>query len=118
MLARNPSLRRWLSSRCKKLSSLSSSDAISEITSTLEGILGSFLELSKVEESEVDSDEDGSDPSKQVKRQYLVSRFSNEHETCREPSGKDTNSRIRAGSYGNNFAEYFRSKSETLILLN
>ncbi|ESR46868.1 hypothetical protein CICLE_v10003334mg [Citrus x clementina] len=91
-LGKNPSLRRWMFSRYKKLCNLSSSNALPELSSALKRIFESFSEVAKEEGSEVDSDEDDSDPSKYANQQYLVARSANQHETSRELSGSSHDS--------------------------
>ncbi|KAK9271180.1 hypothetical protein L1049_026769 [Liquidambar formosana] len=98
VLGKDPSLRNWIFSKYKKLCKSASSEAVTEITSTLEGLSKYFAELLKVEDSQVDSDEDDSDPSKYINRQYLVPRISNQHETSCEISGNVGTSRVRDGS--------------------
>lgn len=106
-LGKNPSLRSWMFSRYKKLLNLSSSNALPELTSALKRIFESFPEVAKVEGSEIDSDEDDSDPSKYANQQYLVSRFANQHETSRELSGNESNSRVNEESCDDSFADKF-----------
>ncbi|KAL5844711.1 hypothetical protein ACOSQ4_010669 [Xanthoceras sorbifolium] len=107
VLGKSPSLRSWVFSRYKRLCSLSSFNVESKITFAMEGIFKSFPELAIVRDIEVDSDEDDSDPSKYVNQQYLVPRIANKHETSREPSGKDSSSRVHDGSRDDSFAENF-----------
>ena len=61
--------------------------AASDIRSALEGICKSFAEFNKVDDSQIDSDGDDSDPSKFVNRQFPVPRMSNEHEVSGETAG-------------------------------
>ncbi|KAJ9674235.1 hypothetical protein PVL29_023657 [Vitis rotundifolia] len=93
VLDKDPSLRSWMFLKYKKLCKSASSQVVSEFTSALERIFESFTELSQVEDSQVDSDEDTSDPSKYINRQYLVPRISNKCEGSSEISGKDCTSR-------------------------
>lgn len=90
VLNKDPSLRSWMFLKYKKLCKSASSHVVLELTSTLERIFESFAELTQVEDSQVDSDEDTSDPSKYINRQYLVPRISNKHEGSSEISGIDT----------------------------
>lgn len=106
-LGKNPSLRRWMFSRYKKLCNLSSSNALPELSSALKRIFESFSEVAKEEGSEVDSDEDDSDPSKYANQQYLVARSANQHETSRELSGNESNSRVNEESCDVSFADKF-----------
>ncbi|KAA8537846.1 hypothetical protein F0562_027574 [Nyssa sinensis] len=107
VIVKDPSLRSWIFSKYKKLCKLASSQIVSELTSVLEGIFESFTDLVKAEDSQVDSDEDNSDPSKYINRQYLVPRISNQHEPTSEVSGKDCSSRVHEGSFENNLADKF-----------
>lgn len=106
-LGKNPSLRSWMFSRYKKLCNLSSSNALPELSSALKRIFESFSEVAKEEGSEVDSDEDDSDPSKYANQQYLVARSANQHETSRELSGNESNSRVNEESCDVSFADKF-----------
>ncbi|CAK7347440.1 unnamed protein product [Dovyalis caffra] len=87
VLGNNASLRSWMFSKYKKLCNIPSFIAASDIRSALEGICKSFAEFNKLDDSQIDSDGDDSDPSKFVNRQYLVPRMSNEHEVPGEPAG-------------------------------
>ncbi|KAH7845067.1 hypothetical protein Vadar_025233 [Vaccinium darrowii] len=99
-VAKDPSLRKWIFSKYKKLSKSSSSEIVSEVSSVMEGIFLSFAEQVKLEDSGVHSDEDDSNPSKYINRQYLVSRSSNQLDTSSEVSRRECKSRVydRPGS--------------------
>ncbi|KAI5563751.1 hypothetical protein BDE02_14G012000 [Populus trichocarpa] len=87
VLGNNASLRSWMFSKYKKLCNMTSFIAASDIRSALEGICKSFAEFNKLDDSQIDSDGDDSDPSKFVNRQFPVPRMSNEHEVSGEPAG-------------------------------
>ncbi|XP_057973463.1 uncharacterized protein LOC131161610 isoform X2 [Malania oleifera] len=121
VLQKDSTLRSWISSRFKKLSKSASTQAVSEITSALEGIFESFTELVSVEECQLDNDEDCSDPSKYISPQYLVSRISNQHETSYEISGKDSASRLNDrscndGSIDKVSSQYLKSRGSVVSL--
>ncbi|KAM5565834.1 hypothetical protein ABKV19_019723 [Rosa sericea] len=78
VLSKDPSLQAWMLSKYKKLCRLPS---ISDFKSALERVFKSFIDVMDVEGNQADSDEDDSDPSRFINRPYLVSRFSNLHET-------------------------------------
>ncbi|XVE70186.1 hypothetical protein DITRI_Ditri10aG0052300 [Diplodiscus trichospermus] len=92
VFGRNPSLRSWMFLKYKNLCKLSTSKSVSEIISSLEGILESFWENINIEASKVDSDEDDSDSSKFVNQPQLISRGSNQHETLSNQSGRGKSS--------------------------
>lgn len=79
VLSKDPPLQSWMLSKYKKLCRLPS---ISDFKSALEGVFKSFIDVIDVEDNQVDSGEDDSDPSRFINQPYLVPRFSNLHETC------------------------------------
>ncbi|GAU27330.1 hypothetical protein TSUD_05560 [Trifolium subterraneum] len=87
VLNKDPSLRKWTLRRCKKLLD-SLTDASLETTSILQGILGMFAQQTELEDCEVDSDEDKSDSSIFMNRNYSFPRISEEHESIGETSQK------------------------------
>ncbi|KAI5354344.1 hypothetical protein L3X38_007239 [Prunus dulcis] len=105
VLSKDPSLRSWIFSKYKKLCKLQSFKALSDIKSSLEDVFKSFVEQMDVEDNQVDSDDDDSDPSRFIERAYLVPRFSNQHETCSEIFGKDSNLRPNGGSYDDVYSD-------------
>lgn len=98
VLRRNPSLTKWILSRYQRLRKSASSEAVSQITAAFEGIFQYFSELVKVQDTIEDSDEDGSDSSKYVGRQYLVHRISDQHKPLCEASRKDSASQVHGKS--------------------
>ncbi|KAF8410212.1 hypothetical protein HHK36_002734 [Tetracentron sinense] len=100
VLGKDPSLRGWMFSKYNKLCKSACSQGVSEISSALEGIFESFPELVKDVDSQEDSNEGNSDPSKYINRQYLIPRISNQHENSAEISGRDCSSRIHDASAG------------------
>ncbi|KAL6995375.1 hypothetical protein U1Q18_005512 [Sarracenia purpurea var. burkii] len=104
ILGKDPSVRKWIFSKYKRLSESASSEVVSEVTSGLEGIFESFTELVKLEDSPVDSANDGSDCSKYINRQYLVPGM-NQHEMSSEVSRRDCISRVHDGSCNDDLAE-------------
>ncbi|PON91107.1 Splicing factor-like protein [Trema orientale] len=105
VLGKDPSLRSWLFSKYKKLCKLSSSKALSDIKSIMEGIVESLPKKAGVEDNQVDSDVDDSDSSKCIKRFYLVPSISNQHETSSELSRLDRNTRVHGGSRDEHVAD-------------
>ncbi|XP_057986880.1 uncharacterized protein LOC110639966 isoform X1 [Hevea brasiliensis] len=103
VLGNNASLRSWMFSKYKKQCNVPSFIAASKIRSTLERIFESFTELSKLEDSLMDSDEDDSDASKFINRQYSVPRISNQHEISNDLSSKDGTSLDNGGSRSMDF---------------
>ncbi|XP_057422922.1 uncharacterized protein LOC130716901 isoform X2 [Lotus japonicus] len=86
-LNKDPSLRKWMLRRCKKLLDLLTNASL-EIRSVLQGILGMFAQQTDLEDCHLDSDEDISDSSIYMNRNYTVTRISKEHESIGEASGK------------------------------
>ncbi|XP_048226861.1 uncharacterized protein LOC8265307 [Ricinus communis] len=72
VLGNSSSLRSWLFRKYKKQCNMPSFIAASEIRSALEGVFESYTELSKLDDSEMDSDEETSDASKFVNRNYSI----------------------------------------------
>ncbi|KDP41631.1 hypothetical protein JCGZ_16038 [Jatropha curcas] len=103
VLGNNASLRSWMFLKYKNLCNMQSSVDASEIRSSLEGIFDSYTELSKLEGSQMDSDEDDSDTSKLVSWQHMVSKISNQHEILAELPGKDGTSHDNGGSRSMDF---------------
>ncbi|KAL2574742.1 hypothetical protein AAZV13_17G205200 [Glycine max] len=97
VLDKDPLLRKWMLCRCKKLLDLLS-DVSLEITSVLQGILGMFPRQTDLEDCQADSDEDKSDSSIYMNRNYMVPRISEEHESIGESSGKGSSLRVHVGS--------------------
>lgn len=77
------------------------SEALSELSSSLEGVFQSFSEMVREAASLEDSDDDNSDPSKYITHQYLVPKSSNSGEI----PGRDITSRTHDASVGNAFNE-------------
>ncbi|XP_052203124.1 uncharacterized protein LOC127808590 [Diospyros lotus] len=101
---KEPSLRRWIFSKYKKLCKSAAPEVVSEVTSVLDGIFESFSELVKLEDSQLDSDEDDSDPLKYVNRQYLVPGMS-ETEASPKVSGRDSSPKVHDGSHIDDLAD-------------
>ncbi|KAK2452625.1 nucleic acid binding protein [Trifolium repens] len=87
VLNKDPSLRKWTLRRCKKLLD-SLTDASLETAPVLQGILGMFAQQTELEDCQVDSDEDKSESSIFMNRNYAVPRISEEHESIGETSQK------------------------------
>lgn len=100
VLRKYPSLKSWIFSKYKRLCKSASSEAVSNVASALEGIFKSFADEVKMEDSQEDSDEDGTDPSNYITRQYSVPRIPNQSESSCDMSGKVSKSRGHDGSYG------------------
>ncbi|RWR82929.1 RNA recognition motif domain-containing protein [Cinnamomum micranthum f. kanehirae] len=77
VISKDSSLRGWILSRYKKLCESMGSEALSELSSSLEGVFESFSELVCEASSLEVGDEDNSDPSKYITHQYLVPKISN-----------------------------------------
>ncbi|CAK9155419.1 unnamed protein product [Ilex paraguariensis] len=107
VFGKDQSLKSWIFSRYNKLCKSASSQVVSDVTSVLEGIFESFTEQVKTEVSQVDSDDDDSNPSKYINIQYLVPRISSQHETTSEVSGRDCTSRNSDGSFPDDLADKF-----------
>lgn len=119
ILNKDPSLRNWIFSKYKKLCKTASVEAVSEITSILEGTFESFTELIQVEDNQVDSDEDDSSPSKYINRQFMVPRVSKQLETSSEISESLHNSRVKDGSCDDGLpnkisGQYIKSQSSVV----
>jgi activating signal cointegrator complex subunit 2 len=97
VLNKDPSLRKWTLRRCKKLLD-SLTDASLETAPVLQGILGMFAQQTELEDCQVDSDEDKSESSIFMNRNYAVPRISEEHESIGETSQKGSNLRVHVGS--------------------
>ncbi|PIA44190.1 hypothetical protein AQUCO_01700065v1 [Aquilegia coerulea] len=100
-LTKNPSLRHWILLKFKKLRKSVRSQAISDISSALEGILKSFAELIDNVDSQEDSD-DNSDPSKYNNRKYLIPKA---HENSSEKSDNDHAPKLQNASSGHEYNE-------------
>ncbi|XP_073224892.1 uncharacterized protein [Cicer arietinum] len=87
VLNKDPSLRKWTLRRCKKLLDSLTSASL-ETTSVLQGIIGMLSQQTELEVCQVDSDEDKSDSSIYMNRNYVVLRISEEHESIGETSRK------------------------------
>ncbi|GMH17976.1 hypothetical protein Nepgr_019817 [Nepenthes gracilis] len=105
VIRKDPSLKRWMFSRYKKLCNSAPSPVVSEITIGLQEIFDSFTDLLKEEYDKEDSDEDISDPSKHVNRQYLVQRISNQRKSSAD--GKDFTLRAHDTSCDYDLADKF-----------
>ena len=90
VLDKDPSLQKWMLRRCKKLLDLPSTASL-EITAVLQGIIGKFAQQTDLEDRQVDSDEDKSDSSIYMNRNYVVPRISEERDSIGESSGKGGN---------------------------
>lgn len=102
-------------SKYKKQCNMPSFVAVSEIRSTLEEIFESYTELSKLEDTQMDSDEDNLDASQFINRQYVVSRISNQHQISGELSSKDGKLRTHGKSGTDGVAgNIFTSVSESM----
>ncbi|CAL5418060.1 unnamed protein product [Camellia sinensis] len=116
VVGKDPSLRRWIFSKYKKLCKSASSEVVSEVTSVLEQMFESFTELVKLEDIQVNNDEDDSNPSKYINRQYLVPRRStNQHESSSDVSGRD-NSRVHDDSVDKFSGQYLKPHSSLVPL--
>ncbi|XP_073005408.1 uncharacterized protein [Typha latifolia] len=78
VINRDPSLRRWIVSRYKRLCISESSEAVLEMSSYLEKVLGSLSGVVEERDRE-DSDEDNSDPSTFISPPYSVHRTPLQH---------------------------------------
>ncbi|CAL5206086.1 unnamed protein product [Lathyrus oleraceus] len=87
VLNKDRSLRNWTLRRCKKLLH-SLTNASQETTSVLQGILGMFTQQTELEDCQIDSDEDKSDSSIFVSRNYGIPKMSEERESIGETSQK------------------------------
>ncbi|XP_010272361.1 PREDICTED: uncharacterized protein LOC104608162 [Nelumbo nucifera] len=105
VIRKDQPLKAWIFSRYKKLCKSVGSEAVSEISSALGRVFESFIELVEKAESQEDSDEDSSDPSKYISRQYLMPRITSQHDNPGEISRKGSNSRIYDLSVGDAFYE-------------
>ncbi|XP_058080853.1 uncharacterized protein LOC131229017 isoform X2 [Magnolia sinica] len=99
VISKHPSLRGWIFSRYRKLSESASPEAVSELSSSLERVFGSS-EMVREADSQDESDDDNSDPSKYINRQYLMPKISSRHDNSAEVSGKSTSSRAHDSSAG------------------
>lgn len=93
VLNKDPSLRKWMLCRCKRLLD-SLANASLEITSVLQGILGMFAQQTDLKDCQVDSDEDKIDSPIYMNRNHVVPRISEEHESVGEASRKGSNLRV------------------------
>lgn len=99
-LTNHPSLRRWIVLKYKKLRNSLSSQAVSDISNFLKDMFVSFDELVEEVDSQEDSDEDNSDPSKYINRQYMASKV---HEIPNETSNEDYTPRMHNTPTGDSF---------------
>lgn len=76
-------------SKYKKLGNIPAFIAASEIKSTLQRMFELYIDLSKLEDNQVDSDEDESDPSKINNQPYMTPRISNHHEISNKLPDRD-----------------------------
>ncbi|GAB4852312.1 hypothetical protein Ancab_016504 [Ancistrocladus abbreviatus] len=102
VLKRDPSLKKWIFSRYKKLCNSAPSEAVSEVRAALVQIFGSFTVV-EIEENKEDSDEDSPDPSKYVDSQYL--RISNQRKSSSDVSGRGITFQVHDGSCNDDMAD-------------
>ncbi|XP_043714371.1 uncharacterized protein LOC122662720 [Telopea speciosissima] len=105
VLSKDQSLRGWIFAKYNKLCKSVSSQAMLEISSALEGIFESFSELVKEAHSPEGSDEDKSDPSKYINRQYLMHRVPSQNEKSVEGSQRGSHGKVRDTSASDAFYE-------------
>ncbi|KAF5194546.1 nucleic acid binding protein [Thalictrum thalictroides] len=101
-LTKNPSLRNWILLKFKKLRKSVRSQAISDISSALEGVFKSFAELVNNVDSQQGNDEDNSDSSKYINRKYLIPKV---HENYSEKSDNDHAPNLHDASSGHAYRE-------------
>ncbi|XP_028796084.1 uncharacterized protein LOC114751590 isoform X2 [Neltuma alba] len=109
VLDKDPSLRRWMLYRCKKLSN-SLSNASLEITSAVQGILTIFGQETCMEDCLLDSDEDKPDSMNCMNRNHGVPKVSAEHESISESSRKASNLRVFVSSSDDGFTDKVSDK--------
>ncbi|KAK7321646.1 hypothetical protein VNO77_32483 [Canavalia gladiata] len=109
VLDKDPSLRKWMLCRCKKLLDLLTNASL-EITSVLHKILGMLAQQTYLEDCQADSDEDKSDSSIYMNRNHVVPKVSEEHESIGESSGKGSNLRVHVGSSNDGFTDKVSDK--------
>ncbi|XP_054819026.1 uncharacterized protein LOC129318325 [Prosopis cineraria] len=109
VLDKDPSLRRWVLSRCKKLSN-SLSNASLEITSALEGIFAILGQETCMGDCLPDSDEDKSDSVICTSMDHAVPKISEEHESIGESSRKGSNLRVHVSSSDDGFTDKVSDK--------
>lgn len=97
---KHPSLRCWIVSKYKKLRKSLCSQAVSDISNFFTKIFVSFDELVEEADSQEDSDDDNSDPSKFIARQYMTPKV---HGNPNEMSNKDHTSRMHNTSTDDSF---------------
>ncbi|KAK4274633.1 hypothetical protein QN277_017827 [Acacia crassicarpa] len=97
VLDKDPSLRRWMFSRCKKLSN-SFGNASLEMTSALQGILAIFGQETCMEDCLLDGDEDKSDSVNCIDGNHVVPKISEEYESIGESSRKGNKLRALVSS--------------------
>ncbi|KAI4337044.1 hypothetical protein L6164_015502 [Bauhinia variegata] len=112
VLKKDPSLGRWLLYKFKKLSSITSI-ASSEMTLKLQGICEKFAQQTDLDDCQVDSDEDKSDSSFYMNRDYVVPRISEEHESIGGSSIKGSSLRVHVGSSYDDFTDKVSGKYVT-----
>ncbi|KAK7270866.1 hypothetical protein RJT34_26356 [Clitoria ternatea] len=107
VLNKDRSLRKWMLCRCRKLLDLLPNGSV-EIKSVLQGILGMLIQQTDLEECQADTDEDKSDSSIYINKNFVVPTISEEHESIGESSGKVSNLRVHVGSSNDGFTDKVR----------
>ncbi|XP_042493488.1 uncharacterized protein LOC122073053 isoform X2 [Macadamia integrifolia] len=117
VLSKDQSLRGWIFAKYNKLCKSASSQAMLEISSALEGIFESFLELVKEANSQENSDEDNSDPSKYINRKYLMHRVPSQNENSVEGSRRGSHGKVRDSSANDAFYENGDSAEKVAVVV-
>ncbi|CAL1361336.1 unnamed protein product [Linum trigynum] len=94
VLQKHVSLRSWMFLKCKKFFNRPSLGDASATRTSFEQVFESFPELRNLEGSQMDNDEDDSDPSDLLNQQYLAHRKSSDQDIYGEPRSADGRNQV------------------------
>ncbi|XP_031483930.2 uncharacterized protein LOC116253306 isoform X2 [Nymphaea colorata] len=98
VISKDPSLKMWIISRYKKLSGTASFKTALEVASILGSAMGSLSDPASRLENEEDVDNDNSNFSDYISRQYLMHDVAGCHDDSTDASGRDCSSALNNAS--------------------
>lgn len=109
VLDKDPLLRRWMLSKCKKLFNPLGNTSL-DMTSTLQGILAILGKETCMEDCLLDSDEDKSDSVNCINRNHVVLKSSEEHDSTAQSFRNGSNLRALKSSSDDGFTNKVSDK--------